>query len=243
MKQLLPYITSRFALTVLGILVIYGCGADRGIHPQSATTDIQRDAAHVVAYMTPDEVNLTGLEYAELVEEKYQIKKILEQADALARLGIGYRTDKRDDPLTRADIGNPSDDLSCTEFIWLVYSSAGLDLGNFHIETKEMAYDKGVYAPYLVKLRPSNDIEPGDTLIYEYPDEELIKEEEKTGSYRSGHAVMVVSVNQKIIIGSHGDESTPIGAPTGVGYRRLLTDWNQWTAGRTLKAIYRLRED
>lgn len=53
---------------------------------------------------------------------------------------------------------------------------------------------------------------------------------------------MVVSVNQKIVIGSHGDESTPLGAPTGVGYRRLLTDWNQWTAGRTLKAIYRLSE-
>lgn len=234
---------SHLAIIALSILLTYGCNAWRGSHRQPESTDLQRDAASLLAYMTPDEVNLAALEDAELAQERYQVKKILEEADALARSRIGYRTDKRDAPLTRAYIGHPPENLSCTEFIWLIYSSAGLDLGNFHIETKEMAYDKGVYEPYLVKLRPSTAVRPGDTLIYEYPDEELIREEEEAGRYRSGHAVMVVSSDQKIVIGSHGDESTPLGAPTGVGYRRLLTDWSQWTAGRTLKAIYRLRED
>jgi hypothetical protein len=221
--------------------LISGCASSQGLRLSSEALEAQREAASVVAYMTPGEVNLADLVDTEIIQDN-ETHKILEQADTLARSRIGYRMDKRDNPLTRAFIGSPPNSLSCTEFIWLVYSAAGLDLGNFHIETKELAYDRGVYSPYLVKLKPSEKICAGDTLVYEYPDPELIREEEQTGHYRAGHAVIVVSVNQKIVIGSHGDESTPTGAPTGVGYRRLLTDWGHWTAGRTLKAIYRLKK-
>jgi hypothetical protein len=65
---------------------------------------------------------------------------------------------------------------------------------------------------------------------------------ERKGRYHAGHAVIVVSAERKIVVGSHGAESTPRGAPLGVGYRQLLHDWNAWTAGRTLKAVYRLRQ-
>jgi len=192
--------------------------------------------------MTPDEVHLSDLKETELKGENPYVIRFLENADKLARSVIGYRKDKRSAPLTRANLFDLHDELSCTEFIWVVYSLSGLDLGNFHIETKEMAYDKGVYAPYLAKLKPNVEIKPGDTLVYEYPDEELIREEEETGRYRSGHAVMVVSTKQKIVVGSHGSESTPANAPVGIGCRRLLGGWTSWTAGRTLKAVYRLKE-
>jgi len=204
------------------------------------TSDIQCEAESIVTYLAPDEVDLPSLLRAELSNEKPQIMGFLKQADALARSNIGYQTDKRNDPLTRANIHPIPQNLSCTEFVWLVYTLSGLNLGNFHIETKEMAYDRGVYAPYLVKLKPSNAVQPGDTLVYEYSDQELIREEEQKGQYRSGHAVMVVSTKRKIVIGSHGDESTPRGAPTGVGYRMLKHEWDKWTACRRLKAIYRL---
>jgi hypothetical protein len=197
------------------------------------------DAGGILEYLSPDAVNIQGLEQTELAQANSQILEILEQADTLARSRIGYRTDKRSDPLTRAGMHRLPDNLSCTEFIWLVYSLSGMDLSNFHIETKEMAYDKGVYSPFLVKLKPTEAVQPGDTLIYEYSDRELIREEEQTGHFRSGHAVMVVSAKRKIVVGSHGAESTPPGAPTGVGYRRLLKDWDKWTAERSLKAIYR----
>lgn len=198
-----------------------------------------RDADALLAYVSPDEVDLAKLEKTELSRRNKQLLAVLERADALARTEIGYRTDKRSDPLTRADLTSPPPDLSCTEFVWLAYSQSGIDLGNFHIETKEMAYDQGVYAPELVKLPPSAAIRPADILVYEYPEEELIQEEEHDGRYRAGHAVIVVSAKRKIVVGSHGAESTPDGATTGVGYRQLLDGWAQWTAGRSLRAIYR----
>ncbi len=64
-------------------------------------------------------------------------------------------------------------------------------------------------------------------------------QEEETGRHHSGHAVLVVSVQKKIVIGSHGFEFTPGGTSTGVGYRGILGSWQNWTAGRTLQAIYR----
>jgi hypothetical protein len=237
------FVLPRLWLVMSILIAMEGCAISHRAQSLSGPSDIQRDAESIIAYLTPDEVNLSGLERSELAQEKSVIFKILEQADAFARLGIGYRTDKRRTPLTRADFHAPPADLSCTEFVWLVYSLAGLNLGNFHIETKEMAYDKGVYAPILVKLKPTTEIRPGDILVYEYPDAELMQEIEYEGRYHAGHAVIVVSAERKIVVGSHGAESTPSGAPLGVGYRRLLHEWNAWTAGRTLKAVYRLSQD
>lgn len=232
----------RLLITLFSIILIVGFSYDRYIKMSYAFLAIQHDVDVLVQYMTPDEVHLSDLKETELKGENPYVIRFLENADKLARSVIGYRKDKRSTPLTRANLFDLPDKLSCTEFIWAVYSLSGLDLGNFHIETKEMAYDKGVYAPYISKLKPDVEIRPGDTLVYEYPDEELISEEEETGRYRSGHAVMVVSTSQKIVVGSHGTESTPEGAPGGVGYRRLLGGWTSWTEGRTLKAIYRLKQ-
>ena len=207
--------------------------------PTKQERALQDAASLILSGLNPDEVNLEKLKMGELAHQPERIIDLLEIADRLSREKIGYRTDSRKHPLTRQEINDPPEALSCTEFVWLVYSRSGVDLGNFHIETKEMAYDKGVYAPWLVKLKPLEAIQPGDILVYEYPDETLIRQEEETGRYHSGHAVLVVSVQQKIVIGSHGFESTPRGAATGVGYRRMLGSWENWTAGRTLQAIYR----
>jgi hypothetical protein len=240
--------STRFSLfpclliALFPVILIAGIPHDRCIHSSHAFSGIQGDTDSLLQYMKPDAVDLSSLKETEFKGENPSVIRFLENADRLARSAIGYRKDKRSASLTRADLVDLPDDLSCTEFIWVVYSLSGLNLGNFHIETKELAYDKGVYAPYLSKLKPNVGIRPGDTLVYEYPDEELIKEEEETGRYRSGHAVMVVSTSQKIVVGSHGSESTPAGAPFGVGYRRLLGDWTIWTAGRNLKSIYRLKQ-
>jgi len=75
-----------------------------------------------------------------------------------------------------------------------------------------------------------------------YPDETLIRQEEETRHYRAGYAVLVVSVQRKIVIGSHGFESTSRGATTCVEYRRILGSWRNWTAGGTLQAIYRFAD-
>ncbi|MGB5694969.1 MAG: hypothetical protein WBM46_04900 [Polyangiales bacterium] len=95
-----------------------------------------------MTYLAPDQVDLTHLEKTELSRARKQVRVVLEHADVLARAGIGYRKDSRADPLTRADLQSPPPDLSCTELVWLAYSQSGIDLGDFHVETKEMAYDK-----------------------------------------------------------------------------------------------------
>lgn len=232
----------RFMLVVGCLVAAESCESDHGTGAEDVTLEVQRQAASVVSAWSPEEVNLTGLARGELRSEDPRVLELLRNADALVRRGIGYRKDSRENPLTRTDLHALPDSLSCSEFVWVVYSLAGMDLGNHHIETKELAFDKGVYAPYLVKLQPHEEIHPGDMLVYEYPDEQLIEEEEESGRYRAGHVVIVVSALQRIVVGSHGDESTPPQSPTGAGYRRLLEGWNRWTAGRTLRAIYRLSE-
>ena len=223
--------------TIFGVMSCTASVQDSG--PTEQERALQDAASRILSALTPDEVNLEKLKMGELAHQPERIIDLLEIADRLSREKIGYRTDSHRYPLTREEINNLPDALSCTEFVWLVYSRSGVDLGNFHIETKEMAYDKGVYAPWLVKLKPLEAIQPGDILVYEYADETLIRQEEETGRYHSGHAVLVASVQQKIVIGSHGFESTPRGASTGVGYRLMLGSWQNWTAGRTLQAIYR----
>ena len=223
--------------TLFGVM-----SCNSSVHNSGSTEQecaLQDAASLILSGLNPDEVNLEKLKMGELTHQPERIIDLLEIGDRLSREKIGYRTDSRTHPLTGQEINDPSEALSCTEFVWLVYSRSGVNLENFHIETKEMAYENGVYAPWLVKLKPLETIQPGDILVYEYPDETLIRQEEETGRYHSGHAVLVVSVQQKIVIGSHGFESTPRGALTGVGYRRILGSWQSWTAGRTLQAIYR----
>ena len=51
--------------------------------------------------------------------------------------------------------------------------------------------------------------------------------------------LLVVSAERRIVVGSHGEASTPVGEPEGVGYRRLRGDFSRWTEGHTLRALYR----
>ena len=48
------------------------------------------------------------------------------------------------------------------------------------------------------------------------------------------------SPHNKVVIESHGGESTAPGGSTGVGYRKLLGSWQRWTMDRTLQAVYRI---
>jgi hypothetical protein len=43
-----------------------------------------------------------------------------------------------------------------------------------------------------------------------------------------------------LVVGSHGKESTPESAPTGVGYRVMEDGFGEWTLGRKLRAVYRI---
>lgn len=202
-------------------------------------TKTEQDKA-VIKYVPTSSISLKTLQKTEWKNASPELLCVLKKADELARRGVEYRYDSPSTLLTREDLKHSPASISCSELIWYVYSACGLDLGDHHIETKEMAYSKGVYAKAFRKVLYDR-IRPGDILVYEYSLHKLKREEALTGRYHSGHVVIVVSSKKKIVIGSHYLKSSPGDVLPGVGYRKLLKGWNQWTAGRTLKAVYRVR--
>jgi cell wall-associated NlpC family hydrolase len=164
----------------------------------------------------------------------------LELSDTLARRGIGYHHDQARDVLRleNLEIGSLPPELSCSEFVWFVYSRCGLDLGDTHRNTRNLVYAKHNY-PRGMQRVADRTIRPGDLLVYDFDLAELERRSKLVEGEKAGHVVLVVSAEQQILIGSHGMASTPEGAPEGVGYRRLRGDFSRWTAGRTLRAIYR----
>lgn len=226
------------------LLVVLALGTASSVDAQTPE-DIHdpRYAADVLlGYVSPEDVDLGELLETELANTDALIKEALRESDRLARASVRYRMDDPDDPLTRDEIHLSHRRLSCSEFVWLVYSLENLDLGNIHAQTKEMAYESGVYQSSMVKLGPNTEARAGDILVYNYHEEDLEREERDRGRHRSGHAVIVVSSEKRIVVGSHGRISTPTDASAGVGYRKLLhPQWNLWTGGRRLRAVYRVR--
>jgi hypothetical protein len=85
-------------------------------------------------------------------------------------------------------------------------------------------------------------LQPGDLLVYEFSEEELAAMKARHED-RAGHVVMLVSPEDKVIVGSHGAFSTPEDAVSGVGYRGIVGSMLDWTEGRILRAVYRLRPE
>ena len=191
-----------------------------------------------VDYLTPDQVALAELRGGELAAAAPAVGCALELADSLARRGIGYHHDQARQRLRARDLKQPPPELSCSEFVWYVYTSCGVDLGPRHRNTRKLAYSKHNYPRGMDRVDGAR-ILPGDLLVYEFDPEELKRRARLVGGEKAGHVVLVVSAERRIVVGSHGEASTPVGAPEGVGYRSLRGDFSRWTEGRTLRAIYR----
>jgi len=168
------------------------------------------------------------------------LRSLIELADQLVRQGIGYRRYKRDRTLSLRNLARPKRRLSCSEFIWYLLSLSGHKMGEAPVSSKRMAFRRRVYPESLEKISAA-EIQLGDILVYSHPKEALKRQRELLGESQVGHVVLVVSRQPKIVVGSHGLESTPEGEPTGLGYRRLLLGWEQWTKRRPLQAVYRIR--
>lgn len=176
---------------------------------------------------------------AEFSAISQEMIKRLDLADRLVRQGILYRGYKKDRTLARRNLMRKKRRLSCSEFIWYLLSLSGLDMGEQPVNSKKMAFRKKVYVNALKKVS-GDRIQIGDILAYSHSREELKRQRALFGKSQVGHVVMVVSVKEHIVVGSHGTESTPYGEPIGVGYRQLLQGWDSWTHERSLQAVYRI---
>lgn len=202
----------------------------------TATLETERN---IIANLAPSEVCLSDIQTKELQKANPFVIRLLEQADDLVRRGIGYRPYRASRPLSRKDLAPLKRRLSCSEFVWCLFSLAGFDMGEHPVKSKKMAFKENVYPQTLIKVTDES-ILPGDILVYAHPREELKRQRDLFGKSEVGHVVIVVSADQKIVVGSHGRESTPRGGETGTGYRKLLQGWAHWTNERTLQATYRL---
>ena len=168
--------------------------------------------------------------------------RLFDLADGMVRRGIRYRKYKLSRQLAPTDLTLFTPRLSCSEFVWYLFSLAGFRMGAHPIKSKTMAFGDNIYPQALIKVTDGS-VKPGDVLVYANSTEELKKQKELFGKSQVGHVVIVLSVERKLVVGSHGRESTPEGGSTGVGYRRLLQGWEQWTHERLLRATYRLKDD
>ncbi len=203
-------------------------------HPAEGTTN------EVIASLSSGEVFTNLFIEKELKKLPWRLLRLIDLADQLVRQGSRYRQYRRDRSLSIKNLARPKRRLSCSEFIWYLLSLAGLSMGDCPVSSKRMAFRRMVYPEVLEKIRDA-DIQIGDIMVYAHPREELKRQRELFGKSQVGHVVMVVSTHPKIVVGSHGLESTPEGEPTGTGYRLLLRGWHQWTKARPLQAVYRIR--
>jgi len=191
-------------------------------------------------YLAPDQVPLAELLGGEIPPAAPAVRCALELSDSLARRGVGYHRDEARHLLTRENAPPLPPELSCSEFVWYVYTVCGVDLGDRHRNSRELAFAEHNYPRGMHRVRDGS-IRPGDLLVYDFDPEELERGAKLPEGERAGHVVLVVSPEQRILVGSHGAASTPVGAPEGVGYRRARGDLSRWTEGRTLRATYRPR--
>lgn len=190
-----------------------------------------------IIWVSPDEVSLETLESSELREAPEPVRCAIRVAHKLARDGVRYR---HDGTLSKADLDRPPLALSCSEMVYFAFASCGVDLGDAHMRTKFLAFADP--PPYQSSMKRISDgtILPGDLLVYHRDREVVEREAAERGRTLPGHVVIAVSPDKRMVIGSHGRESTPEGGLTGVGYRTLPDGFSTWTLGRTLRAVYRL---
>lgn len=235
---------TNFVLFVPVVLLMMGCyGSDHNfLYGETAQWDPSE--AEIVANVPSTQFSVVEMLKTEWKDLDPRIIRVLKIADRMTRRHVGYHGDKNfGKKLTQNDlyyIHHHVRQLSCSEFVWYAFAISNFPMGITHIETKDLAYGKHPYRKALYRVKDGS-IQPGDVLVYEFPMKELKKEQKSQGTFRAGHVMIVASANHRIVVGSHGDASTPPGAVPGVGYRKLLKGWDQWTEGRTLKAVYRAK--
>lgn len=209
-------------------------------HPYRTDQMAKTTTNEVLASLSSGEVFSNLFIETEIKKLPWDLLCLLDLADQLVRRGTRYRRYRRDRTLSLKNLARTKRRLSCSEFIWYLLSLAGLNVGEHPLSSKRMAFRRVVYPEALEKVS-GLDIRIGDILVYAHSREVLKSQRELFGKSEVGHVVMVVSTQPKIVVGSHGLESTPEGEPTGAGYRRLLCGWRQWTKQRPLQAVYRVR--
>ena len=189
-----------------------------------------------LGWLPVDEISVEALEQGALRGASPSARRAVEAAHELAELSVGsrYYGELGQEDLTRVPFA-----LSCSELVYYAYASCGVALGPAHQRTRTLAFQSGVYAPAMVLLPPGTPLLPGDLLVYHRDRESVEREVAARGRARPGHVVMVVVPEKFIVIGAHGSESSPRDAPTGVGYRVLPEQFERWTSGRHLVAVYR----
>ena len=200
------------------------------------------DARAVIEEVACANISLEEMKATELKGAGSSLMRLFELTDELVRRGIRYRKYKSSRQLSPNDLTIFKPRLSCSEFVWYTFSLAGFRMGERPIKSKTMAFKNNIYPEALSKVTDGS-VRPGDLLVYANSKEESKKQNERFGKSLVGHVVIVLSVERKIVIGSHGRESTPEGGATGAGYRRLLQAWEHWTHERMLRATYRIKDE
>jgi len=195
-----------------------------------------------VEAVAPSEVSLQQLSETELKDADPTVIRVLQLADQFVAQGVKYRRLKALRRLSRSDLSVPPRRLSCSEFVWYLFSVAGLDMGEHPISSKRLAFRDNVYPLAFTKVTDGT-VRPGDVLVYANSADELARQKQTLGVSQVGHVVIMVSAKEQIVVGSHGRESTPEGARRGAGYRRLLDGREHWSQGRVLRATYRIKPD
>lgn len=200
------------------------------------------DARAVIEEVACSKISLEEMKETELKGADPSLMRLFDLTDGLVHRGIRYRRYKSSRQLSSNDLTIFKPRLSCSEFVWYVFSLAGFRMGERPIKSKKMAFENNIYPEALSKVTDES-VRPGDLLVYANSKEESKKQKELFGKSLVGHVVIVLSVEQKIVIGSHGRESTPEGGATGAGYRRLLQGWEHWTHERMLRTTYRIKDE
>src|SRR5574341_700749 len=100
-----------------------------------AIADPQETLESTLEYIHPEEFSLNDLLQTELKGADSRVICILKKADRLIRRHVGYRHDHYYQRFTREDlykIHHQVRQLSCSEFVWYVYSICGLNMGYKH---------------------------------------------------------------------------------------------------------------
>ena len=196
-------------------------------------------AAAAVETLPASAVLLPSLVETELRDADPAVLRVLELADDLARQGVRYRRLKSTRRLSAEKLSKTPKRLSCSEFVWALFSLAEHDMGPRPVSSRRLAREADPYPDTLIRVTDGT-ILPGDVLAYADPVTAVAPPPPERAAAVVSHVVIVVSARQRIVVGSHGHESTDDGETPGVGFRRV-DDWRHWSHGRVLMATFRLR--
>jgi hypothetical protein len=193
-----------------------------------------------VENVAPSAVSLETLGGTELKDASPEVVRLLALADDIVQQGVKYRRLKSARQLSPEKLGRPLRRLSCSEFVWSLFSLAGFDMGDHPVSSRRLAFAADPYPRVLAKVTDGSLI-PGDVLVYGHPADALAGQKVTPGTGEVNHVVVVVSAKQAIVVGSHGRESTAEGGALGAGYRHLVGGFGEWSHGRVLMGTFRLK--